>query len=231
VQTVLVTGSSGLVGVACSAALRAAGHRVVPFDVTDGLDLRDEQQVASVAAGCTAVVHSGALPHDTAGTPAAIMATNVLGTWHVLLAAERHSLGRVVYLSSAQVFGCAEGEGAPAYLPIDDRHPLRAARPYGLSKRLAEEMCQAWTTRTGIATVVLRPVLVLDDARLSGASRAAAELDAYVHVDDVGDAIVRSLTRPVAGHHRVTLCGPGRFDSSGARDLLGWHPRHGWPAQ
>ena len=48
--------------------------------------------------------------------------------------------------SSAQVFGFAEGEGVPEYLPVDDDHPLRASRPYGLSKRLGEEMCAAWTS-------------------------------------------------------------------------------------
>ena len=38
------------------------------------------------------------------------MAVIVLGTWHVLLAAEEASAGRVVYFSSGQVFGLAEGE-------------------------------------------------------------------------------------------------------------------------
>src|SRR5206468_1402367 len=107
--------------------------------------------------------HAGALAHDWAGTPADIMATNLLGTWHVLLAAEQHRVRRVVYFSSAQVFGVTDGENEPCYLPVDDAHPLQAARPYGLSKRLAEEMCQAWTARTGIPTVALRPVLILDD--------------------------------------------------------------------
>jgi nucleoside-diphosphate-sugar epimerase len=69
----------------------------------------------------------------------------------------------VGYFSSAQVFGFAEGEGSPAYLPIDDDHPLNASRPYGMSKRLAEEMCRAWTSRTGIPTIVFRPVMIVDD--------------------------------------------------------------------
>jgi nucleoside-diphosphate-sugar epimerase len=52
------------------------------------------------------------------GSPADIVATNVLGTWHVLAAAEQCGVSRVVYFSSAQVFGFAEGEGQPAYLPV-----------------------------------------------------------------------------------------------------------------
>jgi nucleoside-diphosphate-sugar epimerase len=39
--------------------------------------------------------------HDTAGSPEDIMAVNVLGTWHVLLATEAAGAGRVVYFSSS----------------------------------------------------------------------------------------------------------------------------------
>lgn len=132
--------------------------------------------------------HAGAIAHDSAGSPADIVATNLMGTWHVLLAAERHAVARVVYFSSAQVFGFAEGEGEPAYLPVDDHHPLRAARPYGMSKRLAEEMCAAWTTRTGITTLVLRPVLILTDEGLVRGREADAELGSSVHIEDLMDA-------------------------------------------
>lgn len=132
-RTVLVTGSSGQLGAPLAARLSASGWAVRGFDLDDGDDLRDEAAVAAAVEGCDAVVHAGALAHDTAGSPADIMATNLLGTWHVLIAAERSGVSRVVYLSSGQVFGFAEGEGTPAYLPVDDAHPLRAARPYGLS--------------------------------------------------------------------------------------------------
>lgn len=181
--------------------------------------------------GCDAVVHAGALAHDRAGTPSEILATNLLGTWHVLLAAESAKVSRVVYFSSAQVFGCAEGEGSPVYLPIDDDHPVRAARPYGLSKRLAEEMCDAWSSRTGTPTTVLRPVMVLDDRGLSLVTQNEAELGAFVHVDDVAEATALALEADVPLHVRLTLCGPGAFDTTAATKLLGWRPRRGWPTQ
>ena len=145
----MVTGSSGTVGRAVVPALQAEGWTVTTFGLSNGDDLREEVAVARAAHGCRAVVHAGAIAHDSRGTPAAIMATNVLGTWHVLLAAEGMGVERVVHFSSAQVFGFAEVEGEPVYLPMDDRHPLRAARPYGLSKRLSEELCEAWTHHTG----------------------------------------------------------------------------------
>ena len=225
---VLLTGSSGGVGRAARPALEAAGWTVQPFDLADGQDLRDPQAVADVMRGSDAVVHAGALAHDTAGSPADIVATNVLGTWHVLAAAERYGISRVVYFSSAQVFGFAEGEGTPAYLPVDDDHPVNGSRPYGMSKRLAEEMCRAWTTRTGIPTVVLRPVMILNDQSLSKYSPETAELGAFVHVDDVAAATVHALTADLEGHHRLTLCGPGSFDCTKATATLGWTATRTW---
>jgi UDP-glucose 4-epimerase len=227
---VLVTGSAGGVGRVAVPALEAAGWTVRRFDIAEGLDLRDEADVRAAVRGCEAVVHAGAIPHDKSGTPGDIMATNLLGTWHVLLAAEASRVARVIYFSSAQVYGCTEGEGEPVYLPIDDAHPVRAARPYGLSKRLAEDMCAAWTERTGIPTIVLRPVMILSDEGLARTDRSQAQFDAYVHVDDVADAICRALKAEVGGHSRVTLCGPGAFDCSRAAEILDWHPQHdAWP--
>jgi UDP-glucose 4-epimerase len=155
---VLVTGSSGGVGRVAQSVLAGAAWDVQPFDLAQRKDLRDPQSVLDAMRGCIAAVHAGALADDSAGSSVDIVTTNVLGTWHVLAPAEQCGLSRMVYFSSAQVFGFAEGEGSPAYLPVDDDHPVRASRPYGMSKRLAEEICRAWTTRTGIPTIVLRRV-------------------------------------------------------------------------
>jgi UDP-glucose 4-epimerase len=228
---VLLTGSAGGVGRAARPVLEAAGWTVEPFDLAEGGDLRDEAAVLAAVQGCSAVVHAGAIPNDSAGTPADIVATNVLGTWHVLQAAETHAVSRVIYFSSAQVFGCAEGEGRPLYLPVDDDHPVRAARPYGMSKRLTEDMCAAWTSRTGIPTIVLRPVMILSEETLPQWTEDEAELGAFVHVDDVAMAVLQALSAPVDGHVRVTLCGPGQFDTRAARRALGWEPSRGWPTR
>jgi nucleoside-diphosphate-sugar epimerase len=201
------------------------------FDLAEGCDLRDAGAVLDAMCGCGAVVHAGAVAHDTAGTPADVVATNVLGTWHVLLAAEAVGIARVVYFSSAQVFGFAEGEGTPVYLPVDDAHPVRAARPYGMSKRLAEEMCLAWTARTGIPTVVLRPVMILGDESLTQITESDAEMGAFVHVDDVARATALALEADVPAHVRLTLCGYGPFDTSEAARILGWRPQRTWPAR
>jgi nucleoside-diphosphate-sugar epimerase len=78
--TVLLTGSEGHVGRASRPRLEAAGWTVRPFDLALGDDLRDEAAVLAATQDCHAIVHAGAMAHDTAGTPADIVATNVLGT-------------------------------------------------------------------------------------------------------------------------------------------------------
>ena len=87
------------------------------------------------------------------------------------------------------------------YFPVDDAHPRRAARPYGLSKRLGEDLCAGFTSRTGIATVCLRPVAV------------------WAQVRDVAAAVGQALTVPLAGHHRILLCAAGIAATAPALDL------------
>ena len=145
------------------------------------------------------------------------MAANVLGTWHVLLAAREGGLSRVVQFSSAQVLGIAEGERAPDYFPVDDDHPRYAGRPYGLSKRLGEDLCEAVTAGSGMPTICLRPVAVWDDDDYRFVERARAadpeaewqpywEYGAFVDIRDVASACLAALSCPDPGHARLLLC-------------------------
>ena len=108
-------------------------------------------------------------------------------------------------------------ERLPDYFPVDDAHPRRAMRPYGLSKRLGEDLCEGFTRRTGIATVCLRPVAVWDEAqyghvrhqwRIQPRSEWEPywEYGAFVDVRDVAAAVEQALTVPLDGHHRALLC-------------------------
>jgi len=214
---VLVTGDCGKVGVLVADQLQQRGYAVVGFDLADGSDLLDLAAVIRAARGADAIVHLGALAHDSAGSPERIMAVNVLGTWHVLLAAEAVGARKVIHFSSGQALGIAEGERLPDYFPVDDHHPRRAMRPYGLSKRLAEDLCEGFTRRTGIVTVSLRPVAVWSPdryRRVEEQRRAAPESEwepyweygAFVDVRDVAAAVERTLEIPLAGHHRALLC-------------------------
>jgi nucleoside-diphosphate-sugar epimerase len=241
----LVTGHRGDIGVVVAARLAAAGHEVVGFDLADGDDLRDADAVRAAARGCEAAIHMAAIPDNSLGDPSAIMATNVLGTWHVLMAAREEGMSRVVAFSSLQALGVAEDRAPPAYLPLDDDHPRRARRPYGLSKRVGEDLCRAMTEEAGIATVCLRPVAVWDEeryARVEERRRARPEdeweprweLGAFVDVRDVASAVLAALACPDPGHARLLLCAGDIAASAPGREmaarLLPGVPWRGGPA-
>ena len=225
--TVLVTGSSGKIGSPVVAALRHRGDDVRSFDLVDGDDLRDPVAVAAAVDGCDAVVHAGVLPQKRDGEVATMAATNIDGTRHVLDAAERAGVARVVFFSSNWVFGFLDDGRDPDYLPVDDEHPRRASLPYGMSKVAGEDLCAAWSERTGRPTVALRPVRVVDDREMAALPPDWAERP-WVHVDDVVGAVLAALDRDVPLHTRALLSASGPYDTSVAQHVLGWTPVHRW---
>ncbi len=210
---VLLTGDRGRLGTVARESLVGAGHEVSGFDVDRG-DILDGAAVRSALAGMDAVVHLAGLADDRGGAPEEVLTVNLLGTWHVLAGARAEGVERVVHASSGKALGMLERD--PDYLPVDDAHRGMPARVYGLSKWLAEEMCEVFTRDTGIATICLRPVLVLDRGgyeRLAGlselpppATAASWHLGAFVDVEDVAAAIVGSVECPDQGHARLLLC-------------------------
>jgi UDP-glucose 4-epimerase len=78
------------------------------------------------------------------------MDINVRGTLNVLQACRTSRIERMIYSSSAAVYGEAR------YLPIDEGHPVSPESPYGVSKLAAERYCMAFHRVYGTPTVGLR---------------------------------------------------------------------------
>jgi UDP-glucose 4-epimerase len=208
VTRVLLTGHLGKIGRAVAPALADAGYDPVGYDAASGKDVRDGDTVAKVARGCRHVVHLAAIPRDGLAPPDEIMATNVLGTWNVLAAAEACGVERVVFASSIHVFGVFSRP--PDYLPLDDDHPSYARTAYAVSKRLGEEMCRAFTAAHGAPTVCLRPgwVLTPEERREMGGMREQEGPwghRVWIDVRDVAAAVVRALECPDPGHACLLL--------------------------
>jgi UDP-glucose 4-epimerase len=230
---ILLTGSRGRLGPAIDRQLTAAGHQVMGFDLADGRDVRDAEAVRHAARECELIVHAAGLADDRGGHAAEIMAINLLGTWNVLLAAEAERMRRVVHFSSGKALGMLERD--PDYLPLDDNHRGLPTRPYGLAKWLSEEMCQAFTTRTGIDTLCLRPVAVFDAA---GYARAAAapvtpiepgkpwHMGVHIDLRDVASATLAAVNTSFRGHVRVLLCAADIADRRPTRELVAERLKH-----
>lgn len=76
--------------------------------------------------------------------------TNALGTFNVLKSCLENDVEKIIYASSAAVYG------EPEYTPIDEKHPLNPISPYGASKLAGEKLGFAYYCTYGIPFVSMR---------------------------------------------------------------------------
>ncbi len=172
---VLVTGADGFIGSHLTEALVRAGARVRAFCVYNSQgsrgwldhlspeiereidfrlgDVRDARFVEASVQGTDVVFHLAALiaiPYSYMATES-FVDTNVRGTLHVLEAARRSGVQRLIQTSTSEVYG------TPATLPIRETHPLQGQSPYAASKIAADKLCEAFHCSFDLPVVTLRP--------------------------------------------------------------------------
>jgi nucleoside-diphosphate-sugar epimerase len=94
------------------------------------------------------------------------------------------------------------------------------AEPYGLAKRIAEQLFEYASATRGATGVALR----IDSLHVPGIMERRG-----IHVDDIAKAIHLALTAPLSGFHILNLTAdPHRnhAPNDAARALLGWEPDH-----
>jgi UDP-glucose 4-epimerase len=162
----LVTGGCGFIGSNLTELLLAEGHAVVVLDdlssgyaenLRDGAafvrgDVTDADAVAAAMTSCDVVFHLAASVGNTRSidNPVRDSQVNVIGMINVLEAARANGIRRVVFSSSAGIFGELKT------LPIREDHPQDPDSPYGVSKLAAEKMCLVYNKLYGMSNVCLR---------------------------------------------------------------------------
>ena len=164
---VFVTGGAGFIGGHVVTALLRAGHEVSVLDnLTTGHsqavhaeadfiqgDLGDEANLQGWLSGHDAVIHlAGLVPVPTSvKRPVAFAENNVVNTVRLLEAMHQTGVGRIVFSSSATVYGL------PDRLPLREDAPLGVqSNPYGASKVSAEAFVAAFQRLYGFDATVLR---------------------------------------------------------------------------
>ena len=167
---ILVTGGAGFIGSHLVDALLAAGHGVRVLDnlsmgklsnlpmgherlqVVEG-DVADAEQVAALVQGCDAVAHLAAVASVQASVedPAGTHRSNFIGTLNVCEAMRRHGVRRVVFASSAAVYG-NNGQG----VAIAEGTPTQPLTPYACDKLASEQYLDFYRREHGLEPAIFR---------------------------------------------------------------------------
>jgi UDP-glucose 4-epimerase len=149
----------------------AAGARL---EVVRG-DIRDRAAVERVARGASVIFHQAAMRSvpRSVNDPLGANEHNVNGTLHVLEAARRTRVRRVVYASSSSVYG------ANPELPKREDQTPAPISPYAVSKAATEMYASVWSQLYGVETVGLRYFNVFGP-RQDPASEYAAVIPRFI---------------------------------------------------
>ncbi|MBB5208441.1 NAD-dependent epimerase/dehydratase family protein [Chiayiivirga flava] len=163
---ITVIGGSGFIGTRLVRALRDAGHEVRIFDKAPSLahpellrhgDVRDAAAVAAALAHCDCAIDLAAEHRDDVRPCSLYAQVNVGGARNIAAAAALHGVPRIVFASSAAVYG--PGRSRP-----DESAPPRPASDYGRSKADAEAVYAAWAAQDSARSLlVLRPAVVFGE--------------------------------------------------------------------
>lgn len=223
-KTVLVTGSTGFVGVSLIQHLagrgfpvRAVTRREMP--VASGVEwvrigeIGADTDWSAALGGVDTVVHLAARAHvmnDPAANPLSeYRRINVAGTERLACEAARAGVRRFVFLSSIKVNG-EQTQPSKPFRETDSPAPLDA---YGQSKYEAEQVVLAIARASGMQVVVIRPPLVYGPgvkgnmARLVNLVRRGIPLPlgglnnrrSLIGLDNLVDVIARCILHPAAG--------------------------------
>ena len=247
---VLVTGGAGYIGSVVASQLAAAGHETVVLDdfsrghaeavpeearLVRG-DLLDADLVReTLAGGFDGVLHFAALSlvGESVREPERYYRNNVCGTLNLLEAMRESGARRLVFSSTAAVYG------EPESVPITEADPALPTNPYGSSKLAVDRLIGAVAGAHGLAATSLRyfnvagasgrfgedhhpethliPLLLQAAAEGSSVkvfgtdypTRDGTAVRDYIHVEDLGRAHLLALEAAEPGEHRVYNLGNG----------------------
>ncbi|KAA3611449.1 MAG: NAD-dependent epimerase/dehydratase family protein [Planctomycetota bacterium] len=185
-ENILVTGAQGCIGAWVVKTILDRGDRPLVFDLSTDhrriADLLEPDQMAQVRffqgditdnrtvhrvleqSEATKVIHLAGLqvPFCKANPISGAM-VNVVGTLNVFQAAVKCGVTRVVYASSAAVYGRESGDH-----PRSEQDPAEASTHYGVFKRANEGNARVFYLDDGLDTVGLRPLTVYGVGRDQG---------------------------------------------------------------
>ncbi|QIN83454.1 UDP-glucose 4-epimerase GalE [Rubrobacter tropicus] len=247
----LVTGGAGYVGSVVASQLVEAGHETVVLDdlskghanaVPEGAllvegSLLDEGFLReTLSGGFDGVLHFAALSlvAESVEQPERYYRNNVVGTLNLLEAMVETGVRRLVFSSTAAVYG------EPEEVPIPETAPTRPTNPYGSSKLAVDGLIRDVARARGLCATSLRyfnvagasgrfgedhepethliPIVLQaaagtrESVKIFGTdypTRDGTAVRDYIHIEDLGRAHLLALEASEPGEHRVYNLGNG----------------------
>ena len=234
---VLLTGSSGWLGIHLYPLLKKEGYEPVGLDpvpaaTTDAVgSVVDSNLIASLFEQhhFEAVIHAGALhkPDIVRFPRKAFVDVNVMGTLNLLEAAVKHEVKSFVFTSTTSLMvdvNIRNEESEEAVWLDETTGPLEPRNIYGVTKLAAESLCREFYLTEGLPTIVLRTARFFpeeDDTirEFSGPNLKANELlHRRATVEDMARAHIAALRgAPKLGFGLFVVSAPTPF----SKDELG----------
>lgn len=172
-KTILVTGADGFIGSHLVETLVEKGAKVKALsyynsfnnwgwledikyqnevDIISG-DVRDPHLCKSITKKTDVIFNLAALiaiPYSYIA-PDSYVDTNVKGTLNICQAALENGLGKVIQISTSEVYGTAK------YVPIDENHPLQPQSPYSASKVGSDAIAMSFFNAFNLPVTIARP--------------------------------------------------------------------------
>jgi nucleoside-diphosphate-sugar epimerase len=233
-EKVVCTGGHGRLGRHVTGVLRDV-CRVTVLDAAPaetGLafvqaDVTDIDALRRALVGQDAVIHLAAIANPRSAPADVTFRTNVQGTFAVLQAAEEAGVRRVVVASSDSVVGFHYNppDWQPAYLPIDESHPLCPTEFYSLSKQVTETICQSYAARGKLEVVVIRPTHIVfppehPELEARGSDLMNYHLWTYVAPEDVARAFALALALPSVRFEQFFISAAGGLNTRPTLELV-----------
>jgi nucleoside-diphosphate-sugar epimerase len=246
-MNVLITGAGGFVGKAVVEVFKDR-HHLRLFDQTQipieaphesvAGNIADIHQVMEAMEGIEGVVNL-AIANEGYGSETELpndrpMDVSVKGTFNILETARRHTVRRIVHMSSGAV---VTGYGRETYIYADIPHKFTGLYP--LTKHLQEQLCRAYAQAYGMSIICLRPWSVVDGRErmtkgYGGKPGAPLKKESYnfglICRYDLAEACDLALKMEDAHfevfHTMPTAEGRKSFDQDRTEQALGWKPVH-----
>ena len=251
---ILFTGGSGKAGRHVIPYLMDQGHQVLNVDqqpldhpgvdnriadITDAGQMHDvmhslmnlgELDEGTGVLGFDAVVHFAAVPRILITSDTEVFRVNTLGNYHVIDAAVKAGVPKIIFASSETTYGVcfAQGERKPDYIPVDEEHPTVPEDSYAMSKVCNEATARSFQARTGADIYGLRINNVIEPHEYASLfpgfihdpDQRRRNIFAYIDARDLGQMVQRCLDVDGLGYEVFNVANADTSVAAQTSDLI-----------